>query len=172
MNVRRGVIAAVVGAALSLSATPALAASTSAASGNVVAQPNLNVQYRTRLVQTSSWTGARTDKLIKTCTGVYGVTCSFTQTEAVTTTISLGLGMSRSWVAGNIGFSSAAYQSIAVGCSAVLSPSQPSLRLYPSGTTKHYYIVQEQTSGVGNPWYETSRTGDLEAFQANGIACY
>lgn len=173
MRARRFVTSLLATAVLVAWSSPALASAgdDGASVGPGTMQPNLNVQYRDRLIVTSTTNGVRTDKLLLTCSAPVGGSCTFSQTVSVTTTIAVGLGMTRGWVAGNISFSSAASQSFSVQCTVPITRSGQVARLYPRGTTKHYYIVHEVTSGVGNPWIVQSQTGDLEAFQADGIAC-
>jgi hypothetical protein len=93
---------------------------------------------------------------VGTCTGTPGTVCSFTKLRSITTSIDAALNVSKSVVAGHLGFSLSATNVTSVSCSHVVHANQEYVA-YAQGTLKQYKLrvtspEGSQTSGWLQSW--------------------
>lgn len=114
-----------------------------------------------------------TGQLLANCSGSTGTSCAISSTKSATRSISLSLSMSRASVAGALGISSAASQSLAISCTSPKLKAGQVYKAYPRGVRYQYKVTRTQRTWTQAGWVNgpTSTSGWLYAFNPTGIHC-
>lgn len=132
------------------------------------AGPGSIYTYKVRVVSTS--VGADFTQAIGQCTNTSSSgSCSVSQGKTVNRTVSVGLGMSKSVISAQLGFSGSWSSTTTVGCS---WSSIGTHRAYAYGTHKRYVVEQWRRDAIGNLLYVVSTSNVLNAFNPNPAAIY
>lgn len=118
----------------------------------------------------STQSGYRSGTLVATCSAGVGGTCTLSRTVSATRTINLSLNVSRAFVAGKLGWSSASSTSVTASCtSPKFTSSRQIYRGYVQGTRKTYTITRKIY--IDGKLSSTTTSGTLIGFNPTGVAC-
>ncbi|MEV0161884.1 hypothetical protein B0I32_121259 [Nonomuraea fuscirosea] len=130
--------------------------------------------YVYSLKVTSTHTAAvKRSPVLATCSPGKGGTCSISKSRSVTRSIDLGLGASRGFVAGQLGWSKSASVTVTAQCtSPPATKSSQVYRAYAQGIKKRYTITKKTYSHFSSkPKLEKIQTTGGEAFNPKGVSC-
>ncbi|MFI7641698.1 hypothetical protein [Nonomuraea sp. NPDC049400] len=109
------------------------------------------------------------NKQLASCSAGVGGTCSISKSFSVQRTIQLSLGVTRGFVAGQIGFSKATTQTVTAQCNSKPFTKRGQVyRAYPQGIKKRYNIIRK-TYVKGKLTKTTTSAG--VAFNPQGVSC-
>ncbi|MFI6294830.1 hypothetical protein ACIBEJ_24790 [Nonomuraea sp. NPDC050790] len=109
------------------------------------------------------------NKMLASCSAGIGGTCSISRSFSVQRTIQVNLGVSRDFVAGQIGFSKSTTATVTAQCnSRPFTKSGQVYRAYPLGVKKRYNIIR--TISIDGKVIKTT-TSSGEAFNPTGVSC-
>lgn len=108
-------------------------------------------------------------KMLASCSVAVGGTCSISRSFSVQRTIQVNLGVSRDFVAGQIGFSKSTTATVTSQCnSRPFTKNTQVFRAYPIGVKKRYNIIKKT-------WLDgkviRTATSSGEAFNPTGVSC-
>ncbi|GAA2211828.1 hypothetical protein GCM10009850_072890 [Nonomuraea monospora] len=135
--------------------------------------PTFRFVYSVKVTSTHT-AAVNRDRVLATCSAGKGGTCSISKSRSVARTIDLGLGVSRGFVAGQLGWSKSSSVTVTAQCtSPVFTKSGQVYRAYPQGIRKRYTITKKTYSyGSKKPKLIRIETTGGVAFNPKGVSCY